>query len=677
MTSATSSAPPDVEIRRNVRIPTRDGLTLSADLYLPAAVRDGARVPVILEMIPYRKDDWRYATDLARMTYLAQHGYAGCRLDVRGTGSSDGVALDEYTQAETDDGVDAVAWLAAQPWCTGKVGMWGISYGGFTAIQVAKARPPALKAIVPMYATDDRYLLDVHYIGGVKTVSEMAQYAVSQVAMNALPPTPAYAGDDWQAQWRARLEATPPWTLEWLRQQQDGPYWRRGSLAPDYGAITCAMFLIGGWNDGYTDSVLRMLEHCTNAPRKGLIGNWVHSLPDSAYPGPNIDWLHAMVRFFDHWLKGVGNGVMSEPMLTYLQREFTMPEAFPPTQNGGWQSTSAYPTSPRTTQTWYLHAGALATSPPADSRVDHYPHRPTLGTRASLCFGGGMGPNGLARDLRPDEAESLTFTSTPLDAPLDVLGFPEVELWLRVTAPTANVVVRLTDVAPDGTSALVATGVLNLTHRDGHDAPELLDSDTIYRVSVPLKATGYRFLPGQRLRVSIASGWWPVLWPSPYRADNFVHTGPDTPACLRLPLLPPDREALPPPRFKTTPADLLTVGTWSGEPPVWEIIEDVLGDAVTVRVRDGDETRLPGGMAIYTAEELTMTARRQDPADVTLQNSVVYRLDDGTHATDVRADGTFQSDATHFHFAVDLTVHLDGAEFFRRNWREAVARRGS
>jgi uncharacterized protein len=202
-----------VEVRYDVRIPVRDGLALSANLFLPRARAEAERFPAILEMIPYRKDDWRFCSDQQRMTYFAQRGYAGCRLDIRGTGSSPGVARDEYTPEETQDGYDAVEWLAMQPWCNGNVGMWGISYGGFTAIQVAMLRPPGLKAIVPMYATDDRYTDDVHYNGGCLTASELAQYAVSMVGMNAMPPRAEYMRGDWAAQWRHRLEQTP-WLIE-------------------------------------------------------------------------------------------------------------------------------------------------------------------------------------------------------------------------------------------------------------------------------------------------------------------------------------------------------------------------------------------------------------------------------------------------------------------------------
>lgn len=600
-----------VKIHYNVPVPTRDGLALSANLFMPVPRAPEEKFPAILEMIPYRKDDWRYIADHQRMTYLAQRGYAGCRLDIRGTGSSPGIAFDEYTPAETQDGYDAVEWLAAQPWCNGKVGMWGISYGGFTAIQVAMLQPPHLRAIVPMYATDDRYTDDVHYLGGCMVLSEFAQYAVSQIGMNAMPPKPEYAGKDWAAQWKERLEQTPPWLIEWIRQQTDGPYWRSGSLAPRYDRIKCAIFHIGGWMDGYTNPVLRMQESCVNAPRKCLIGNWVHAYPDSAYPGPNLDPLHEMVRFFDYWLKGLDNGVMDEPPVVLFRREYTPPEAFPPKFNGEWVAELAYPVERTQFQEWLLANKAL--EPPhrqplslvlgggegrRSEGIDHYPHLPTHGTRAGLCWGAGYPPNGLARDLRPDEAIIPTYTSEPLTEPLDVIGFPEAVLHLSCTAPVAHVVVRLTDVHPDGTSAYVTGGILNLTHRKGHENPEPLIPGEIYEVRVPLKACAYRFLPAHRLRLSVASAYWPVIWPSPYKADNYLHRGPAHPSRLILPVVPPLSSSLPPPKFKTTPPDLPTIGSGGEEPSEWQIIEDVMRQTVTVKVYGGDTIVLPDGVSL-------------------------------------------------------------------------------
>jgi putative CocE/NonD family hydrolase len=674
-----------VEVRYNVRLPVRDGLELSANLFMPVPRAPGEKFPALLEMIPYRKDDWRYISDHKRMTYFARRGYAGCRLDIRGTGSSPGIALDEYTRDETRDGYDAVEWLAAQPWCNGNVGMWGISYGGFTAIQVAKLQPPHLKAIVPMYATDDRYTDDVHYLGGCVTASEFAQYALSQVAMNAMPPKPEYAGSQWAEMWKERLEKTPPWLVEWLRRQTDGPYWRSGSLAPDYERILCAIFHIGGWMDGYTNAVLRMQEKCVNAPRKALIGNWVHSLPDSAYPGPNIDYLHEMARFFDYWLKGIENGVMDEPPLTLFLREYTPPEAFPAKFNGHWHSEVEYPIARTQRRAFYLGAQTLTPSllslsgrgagGDGQNQADHYPHRPTWGTSGPLCWGGGVAPNGLARDLRPDEALALNYTSEPLAEPLDVIGFPEAVLHVSSSAPVAHVAARLADVASDDTSALVSMGVLNLTHRGGHADPQPLAPGEVYEVRVQMKATGYRFLPGHRIRLTIASACWPIIWPSPYPADNSLHRGPATPSRLILPIVPPNPRTPRPPHFKTTPPDLIEIGSGSDEPSVWQIVEDVMGQSVTVRIYGGDASALPDGTSLTTSERIEMTAHHHDPAHTRLYSEINYHLNAHGCETHIRSTGAIRSTESDFHMDVELHVTLNGNIFFQKSWLETLPRR--
>ncbi len=664
----------EVEVRYNVRLHMRDGVELSANLWRPVPREPDEKFPAILEMIPYRKDDWRYPSDHARMTYLAERGFAGCRVDVRGTGSSQGIARDEYTPEETQDGYEVVEWLATQEWCNGNVGMWGISYGGFTAIQVAMLQPPHLKAIVPMYATDDRYTDDMHYIGGCLTVSELAQYAVSQVGMNAMPPKLDYAQGDWAAEWKKRLEQTP-WLIEWLRQQTDGPYWRQGSLAPDYTRITCAIFHIGGWMDSYVNAVLRMQARCTQAAhRRALIGNWAHLFPDSAYPGPNLDWLHAMARFFDYWLKGIENGVMDEPSFTYFRREYTAPEPFPKTMNGVWQCEADYPADHCSLFTFHLGDQLLSehAERSVNSEQDVYPHRPTLGTHGALCYGAGSEPNGLSRDLRPDEALSLTYTSEPLAEPLDILGFPEAVLYLSSSAPVAHAVVRLTDVHPDGTSSFVTLGILNLTHRDGHEQPKPLAPGEVYEAPVQMRATGYRFLPGHRLRLSLASAYWPVIWPSPYKAENTLHRGPATPSRLILPVISPS--PLSSPSFKTTPPELIEVGRYREEESKWEITEDVLKQSVTVHVYGGDTTILPDGAELFTDERLKMTAFHHDPAHAQLYNEVHYHLKEHANETRIRTTGTFRSTVDAIHVNIEVQVTLNGNLFFQKAWLESVPR---
>jgi putative CocE/NonD family hydrolase len=673
----------DVLTLHDVRIPVSDGLELSANLWLPVPIADdpAERFPAVLEMIPYRKDDWRAASDQARGEWLAARGYALCRLDVRGTGSSPGIALDEYTARETQDGYDAVGWLGDQPWCNGNVGMWGISYGGFTSIQVAKLRPPALKAIVPMMATDDRYTDDVHYIGGCVTVSELSQYAVSMVGMNALPPKAAYRGDGWRDEWRERLEQTPIWLVEWLRQQHDGPYWRQGSLAPDYDAIEAAIFSIGGWMDSYVDPVLRMHERCT-APRRSLIGNWVHSYPDDAYPGPNLDWLHEMVRFFDHWLKGVDNGVMDEPGFVVFRHEYAEPEAFPAAWPGDWIGLESWPPAALSDHVLQLAngdvplIGKLADDAPAAPGVERFRHRPTIGTRASLSWGAGSAPNGLARDLRPDESLIPTFTSAPLEEPLDVVGFAAAEIAFESSASIATAVVRLMDVAPDGASSQVTAGILNLTHRDSHADPSPLSPGTVHHVRVPMRATAHRFLPGHRVRLSVASAYWPVLWPSPSPAEYVLHLGGPGGSRLVLPVLPPDTATREVPPFKATSAGIRDFGEYRDEPPEWRVVEDVLDGSVTVTTSEHGEVVLPGGqVSLYSGERLEMTARDADPAQARMHNDVVYRLRDGDLEVLIEATGLVTSTATDFDIEGSVRVTLDGTPFHEREWRESIPRR--
>ena len=702
LTQASQPVHP-VEVRWDVRIPVRDGLELSANLWLPAPLPkepDGAteargaaestgaveRFPVILEMIPYGKDNWRRNADTARGEWLAARGFALCRLDVRGTGSSPGVALGEYTEAQAADGYDAVEWLAAQPWCSGSVGMWGISWGGFTAIQVAKLRPPHLRAILPMYATDDRYRDDVHIRGGCVTASEKCQYAVSQLGMNAMPPHPPFRGEGWRAEWLARLEATPPWLMAWIGEQTDGPYWREGSLAPEYDALECAVFQVAGWTDGYVDAAFRIQERCVHARSvRTLVGNWVHSFPDDAYPGPNIDWLHELVRFFDRYLKGVENGWEHEPALVWFEHDYADPAPFPAAWPGRWRAAGAFPVDGTETRALRLGPGGLETgaggttspaTPAGADRVDALPHRATVGTSGALSWGAGSAPNGLARDLRPDELRGLVYTSEPLEEALSIIGQPEAILHLAATMPVATCVVRLSEVSPAGVSSLVATGVLNLTHRRSDIDPEPMPAQpaAAEEVRIPLRASGYRFSPGHRIRLTVLTSYWPVLWPSPSSGELLVHHGPSTPSRLVLPVLPDGVPGPAVPPFRTDPVELRAVGSDEEDAPEWRIEEDVLHGTVAVTIYEGGGSTQEDGSRLYSSERLVLTASDRDPAHARLESDVVYCWSGYGADVDIRARGLIESDESAFDVRVALDVVLDGEPFFAREWTERIPR---
>lgn len=686
-------APPDPEthaheVRWDVRIPVRDGLELAANLWLPRPCPDAPAetYPAILEMIPYGKDSWRRNGDTGRGEWFASRGFALCRLDVRGTGGSPGIALDEYMDDQTQDGYDAVEWLASQPWCNGSVGMWGISWGGFTAIQVARLRPPHLRAILPMYATDDRYRDDVHLRGGCVTASEKSQYAVSQLGMNAMPPLPAVRGPGWRdgpwrQQWLDRLERTPPWLFAWMREQTDGPYWRRGSLAPDYDALDCAVFAVAGWNDSYVDPAFRMQERCRSARIRTVVGNWVHSFPDDAYPGPNVNWLHEAVRFFGAHLRGDATGWDGQPALTWFERTWAEPEPFPSVWPGRWRAAAAAPVPGVRPWMLRLGPGALAEDGPggepggAGDAADALPHRATVGTRGSLSWGAGGEPNGLARDLRPDEARGLVYTSAPLERAVSIVGMPMAVLHVSATMPVATCVVRLSEVAPSGASALVSQGVLNLTHRRSDTDPEPLEPGRVEEVEVPLRAAGYRFSPGYRVRLTVHTALWPVLWPSPLPGELRVHRGTATRSRLVLPVLPDDVGTLEPPAFDTRPAGVREVGGAEDEPPTWEVAEDVLRGAVRVTIGEGGASLLEDGSRVYSSERLVLCASDPDPASASLDSEVVYAWTGDDFDVAIRATGSIVSDATAFDVAVDLDVRLDDTPFFARRWAERIPRR--
>ena len=286
-------------------------------------------MPAVLDAVPYRKGDGTAARDATRYPYIAGHGYACVRLDLRGSGDSEGWIPDEYTEQEQDDVEAVIAWLARQPWCDGAVGMIGVSWGGFAALQAAARNPPALRGIVAIHASDDRYADDVHYIGGCVLATDMVHWCACMAAYVGQPPDPAVVGEGWRDAWRERLEAMEPWVATWLAHQRRDDYWRQGSACERYDAIECPVFAVGGWVDGYRDMCLRVAEH-VRAPVRALIGPWGHTWPERGAPGPAIGFLQEVVRFFDCALKGVANGFLDEPrVVSWMRGRWVAEPAWP------------------------------------------------------------------------------------------------------------------------------------------------------------------------------------------------------------------------------------------------------------------------------------------------------------------------------------------------------------
>jgi len=518
----------------NVFIPMPDGVRLAARLFLPADSDDNP-VPAILEYIPYRKRDLMRARDEPIHRYFAAHGYASVRVDVRGSGDSDGLLEDEYSPQELADALDLIAWISAQPWCSGPVGMMGISWGGFNALQVASLGPPELEAIITLCSTDDRYADDAHYMGGC-LLNENMQWGSILTMNTAYPPDPDVVGERWRDMWLARIDALEPFAARWMSHPWRTDFWKHGSVCEDYDRITTPVYAIGGWADGYSNAVSRLVANLS-CPRKGLIGPWAHNFPHDATPGPSIGFLQEAVRWWDHWLKGRDTGIMDEPVLRAWMQEWVEPQPQYEDWPGRWVGEDAWPSPRIAPRTFQLDVGNLADEV-TDSRELSFRSPQTTGLRGGEWCGFGVDGE-MPPDQRPDDGGSLVFDSDPLDESIEVLGAPVLEVEIASDRPVALLAARLCDVAPDGSSLRVSYGLLNLCQRDSREAPEPLERGRPYRVRLQLNDLAHAFATGHRIRLALSSSYWPIAWPSPEPATLTVRTGIST---LTLPARPPRPE---------------------------------------------------------------------------------------------------------------------------------------
>lgn len=664
--SRVEEAPAHVRWERNVRIPMADGITLAADLFMPEAP---GRYPVVLEYLPYRKNDtpWR---GYHGHRYFAQRGYVAARIDVRGTGDSDGVAEDEYCRQEQLDGVAAIAWLAAQPWSNGNVGMFGTSYGGFNSLQVAMHRPPALKAICPMYFTDNRYTDDCHYKGGaLQMLYDVGTYGLAMVGRNLLPPRPDLVGERWAAIWEAHLESEP-WLLRWLAHPTFDEYWRQGSLCENYGAIECATYLIGGWRDGYVNCNLRTFASL-RCPKKLLLGPWLHVQPHIGRPGPRIDHFREMARFFDYWLKGIDDGVGAEPSIALYLQQYDPPDAARPETSGVWRFETDWPLARGTEQTLALDRDRLGPEPAPVAGSNRLTYHPAVGTAFGLFSAGA--PHVLPDDQRVEEAYSVVYTGQVLEEALEIIGRPRVTLWVETEAPVLTFVARLCDVAPDGASALVTKGVLNGTHRASHRDPSPLPTHEPVELTIELDATGWLFAPGHRLRLSVANADFPNTWPSPKLTTSRLLFGGDHPSCLVLPVVPPEPNPLPEPIFEPSPFPV--DADHPLDRPSWRVARDLATGRVEVTVESVGTTRFEDGTEREASGTATASVDEHDPARAWVRGHQIERYRWPGQTVELRSRGQITSTAEAFNVTLHVELTVDEATHFHRRWVASYPRR--
>lgn len=575
----------------DLAITLSDGCRLSARVWKPADA-DDRPVPVILEYLPYRKRDGTAGRDALTHPWFAKRGYASVRVDMRGNGDSQGVMTDEYTRQEHDDCLEVIEWLASRSWCNGSVGMMGISWGGFNGLQLASLAPPALKAIITLCSTVDRFADDIHYKGGC-LLNENLGWGATMWSYSSRAPDPALVGEDWKALWLERLEHEPFLADTWLRHQRRDDYWRHGSVCEDYSALKAKVLAVGGWGDAYKNAVPQLVENLAGA--KGIVGPWIHKYPHFAVPEPRIGFLQEALRWWDRWLKDEPNGAEDDPAYSMYLMDGLRPATWYTERSGRWITEDGWPGSSGTREMALDAEGGLGKSGGAMAVPVASPQ--TCGMASGEYCAIWLGPE-MPGDQRVDDAMSACFTSAPLDADTDVVGAPMIRLTLSSDRPQGQIAVRLNHVHPDGASSRITYGVLNLSHRDSHADPRPLPEGTPVEIALSLDHIAYRVPEGHRIRVAISNAYWPLLWPAPEPAELTLLEG-----TLELPVRETatgDERSFPPPEAESPwqveplrePQNSRRVTTDMGSGLVTLEIVDDFG-----RRRDSDHGLESGGVA--------------------------------------------------------------------------------
>ena len=651
-------------------IPMKDGVGLAVNLYMPegslVGANAGEKFPAILEYLPYRKDDWTLARDWDLHSYFVRRGYVTARVDIRGTGASEGAPPDrEYSDQEQQDGLEVIAWLAKQPWSNGNVGMTGISWGGFNSIQMARLHPPALKAIIAMCATEELFHDDIHYIDNLMHLDEFELGMDLQLGLTRAPDFPTD-----EKSLATRFDAKP-WAFLYLHHQRDSEFWRRASVAPNhYDEYTVPSFMIGGFLDGYRDSIPRFFEH-SKAPIKALLGPWNHTFPHEAEPGPSIEWRVEAVRWWDYWLKGIQNGIMDEPRFEVYMRHWYPPDPNIAEIPGDWRAEKTWPPANASKETFFFEPNySLGDAPPDSSAVGHeLQYVPSIGSEAGFWWGD------LTADQRPIDAYSLVYDSAPLVQNTAILGWPRAFLQVSTTAPLADWFVRLSDVAPDGSVTLITGAGQSGAQRDPAANPSDLEPERKYELPVELHVTSWVFPAGHRIRVAVSNALWPMIWPTPYPMTTSLWLGGPNTSRLELPLVPlepPARPHFTAPEKETPLAGVTTAGdTWP--PQDWTVTLDVLAGSMRVAWSGNDSSGYPWGK-LKDHEQMSYVVADAKPAvsEVHGEGFTTIELPGRTLVWSVVLN--LRSDARNFYYHFERHLIENGKPLRDKTWDETIPR---
>lgn len=505
-----------VEKIHNIRINLKDGNCIHAHAWIPkGAFHDEKRTfATLIEYIPYRTDV-TVIRDSIRHPFYAASGFVSIRVDMRGACNSSGVLVDEYLKIEQDDSLEVFDWIVDQKWSNGNIAMFGKSWAGFNGLQIAARNHPALKTIITLMSTDDRYADDVHYRGGCLLASDMLWWGSTMLVYQPRPQDPRVVGENWKENWLKRLDV-PPMLIEWMKHQTRDDYWKHGSVCEDWKSLKIPILAIGGFRDGYTNPVFTMADDLPNENSSCIVGPWVHEYPELAEPAPKIDYQQLSVKWYNKWLYPERENNFSLPRLSvYVQDPSTIKDSYV-YRSGQWFSTNN--SLEKKFLQFYLN-GKNSKLEKTEEGIDDF-ETEFSGTLSHGMFRGTYCPFGFRGDFPGDQknedSKCLCFDSNIITEDYNLMGLPFIDLTLSSNKKLANISVRLVDLYPnDGEHVLISWGQLNLTHRDSHEFPEYLEPGKKYKIRVKLDAIGIKLEKGHKLRIALSTCDWPQAWPTP------------------------------------------------------------------------------------------------------------------------------------------------------------------
>lgn len=639
-----------------------DGVKLAVSYWMPKASETDERFPVFFEMNGYRKDDLCYLSwDYPVGAYFARRGYVVAKVDVRGTGDSEGILPEaEYSELEISDGVEIINQLSKKKWSNGNVGMYGLSWGAFNSFMVANRKPPALKAILIAHVADDLYYQDVHYIDGVMHTDVWESMIDTY---NALPDPAKLA---LTPQFYANRFDREPWHFIWKENQSDGPFWRRESLRfKSY--VNVPVYIIAGLLDGYRDTVPRLM-NSSNRLVKADMGPWKHEWPDTAVPGPNYEWRQKALRWWDYWLKGIQNGVMAEPRFMVFVRDACPPDEEIKTIPGEWRCGN-WPVGGIENRRFYPgKGGELGGSPPEGAEGQTLAYKAGAGTGIHGWWGETSG------DMAFDDESSLVYDSAPLTKPVEIIGLPAVSMIVSADAPLYQWSVRLEDVWPDGKVSLVSGTLINPSDRVSRLERTPLVPGKPAKLTAEIHYTTWRFEPGHKIRLAIGNAQFPMAWPTPYKGITNLLPGAET--WLELPVVTRNTLTgvcdLPKPEQEEWPPDASYEEQEEGRQTHIDYNPDTgaaiyscgINQKMTIR-----ETNY------HMQEQNTWKVNDSDPAHATYESETNYTISPPDRELHLKVKFKMASDEKSFNLTETRQLFQNGTAIREKKWNKTIPRR--